>query len=321
MIQSLAGNGITFPINTQLNFNVTDQGATSNNGVGMSFGSDDGGTSTNTDGGGFAFTVGQGNGTGVIGSHQIIGTSDTNPSLSSTLSEITHTVEPSVTNGQQFIGQNILVDHGNASNLTNSTGALVGQTINVQSDGTGGVSIGTNLYATLTAAGAKTITRHQFLDLVPNIDTATTVTDLIGINLETEAGSGAATNYFGLDIASDWKVGTGLNVRSAGNQRVMPIKGVQTTTLGVAATTFAVTEDVITLTGDGGGNTIATITGGYAGQEITIIFTDGNVTITDDNTHAANSVDLSAAFTGADDTTLKLVFDGTSWYEISRSVN
>lgn len=92
-------------------------------------------------------------------------------------------------------------------------------------------------------------------------------------------------------------------------------------TLGVAATTFAVTSTGISLTGDGGGNTIATITGYSAGGELTIIFTDGNVTITDDNSHAANSVDLSAAFTGSDDTTLKLRYDGTSWYEISRSTN
>ena len=48
-------------------------------------------------------------------------------------------------------------------------------------------------------------------------------------------------------------------------------------------------------------NTIATITGGVNGQHLTLIFVDGLVTITDDNTHGANSVDLSA-FTSADDT-------------------
>jgi len=77
----------------------------------------------------------------------------------------------------------------------------------------------------------------------------------------------------------------------------------------------------VTVTGDAGGNTIATITGGVAGQLVTLIFVDALVTISDDNTHAANSVDLSAAFTSADDTTLQLAFDGTSWYEVSRSVN
>jgi hypothetical protein len=77
----------------------------------------------------------------------------------------------------------------------------------------------------------------------------------------------------------------------------------------------------MTVTGDAGGNTIATITGGISGQELILIFVDALVTITDDNTHAANSVDLSAAFTSADDVVLKLVFDGTSWYEVSRSIN
>lgn len=33
------------------------------------------------------------------------------------------------------------------------------------------------------------------------------------------------------------------------------------------------------------------------------------------------TVDLSAAFTSADDTVLQIIYDGTSWYEVSRSVN
>ena len=93
------------------------------------------------------------------------------------------------------------------------------------------------------------------------------------------------------------------------------------TTLGASVTTFAVSSTGITLTGDSGGNTIATITGFTRAEELTITFTGGNVTITDDNSHAANSVDLSAALTGADDMTLKIRFNGTSWYEVSRSTN
>ena len=95
-------------------------------------------------------------------------------------------------------------------------------------------------------------------------------------------------------------------------------------TLGVGVTTFVVTGNVITITGDGGGNTIATITGALTGTLLTLIFVDANVTITDNDAHAANSVDLAGAatdFTSADDTTLQLVFNGTSWYEVSRSVN
>jgi len=92
-------------------------------------------------------------------------------------------------------------------------------------------------------------------------------------------------------------------------------------TLGAGVTTFAVTGEVMVITGDAGTNTVATITGGLTGQELFLLFTDGNVTITDTDAHTANTVDLSAAFTSADDTTLTLVFDGTSWYEKCRSVN
>ena len=103
-----------------------------------------------------------------------------------------------------------------------------------------------------------------------------------------------------------------------GGQIATPL---QTATLGAGVTTLAITSNVLVLTGDGGGNTIATFTGGVAGQLLTIIFVDGLVTITDTDAHTANTVDLSAAFTSADDTVLQLVFDGTSWYEVSRSVN
>jgi len=95
----------------------------------------------------------------------------------------------------------------------------------------------------------------------------------------------------------------------------------QTPTLGVGVTTLAITKNVVTLTGHVDDNTLGTITGGLAGQTITIICTDAKVTITDTNAHTANTVDLSAAFTSADDTVLSLIYDGTSWYEVSRSVN
>lgn len=95
----------------------------------------------------------------------------------------------------------------------------------------------------------------------------------------------------------------------------------QSKTLGNGATTMAITRDVVIVTGDGGGNTLATITGGVDGQVLKLIFVDALVVITDDDTHAANSCDLSAAFTSADDKTLQLVYDGTNWYELSRSIN
>jgi len=97
----------------------------------------------------------------------------------------------------------------------------------------------------------------------------------------------------------------------------------QATTLGVGVTTFAVTRNVATITGDGAGNTIATITAGGVGL-YTFIFTGTNITITDTDAHTANTVDLAGTatnFTSADDKVLQLVFDGTSWYEVSRSTN
>ncbi len=98
--------------------------------------------------------------------------------------------------------------------------------------------------------------------------------------------------------------------------------GTQATTLPAAATTFAATTNMAILTGDGGSNTLATITGAPPGTTLKILCTDALVTITDDNTHAADSVDLSAAFTCADDTTLTLSnYAGVSWYEDSRSIN
>lgn len=95
-------------------------------------------------------------------------------------------------------------------------------------------------------------------------------------------------------------------------------------TLLAAATTFEVTaikDKTVLLTGDAGGNTIATITGLNPGDHLVIIFQDSNVTITDNPAGTADTINLSAAFTSAANTTLMLVYDGTSLFEVSRSVN
>jgi len=99
------------------------------------------------------------------------------------------------------------------------------------------------------------------------------------------------------------------------------VRGKQTTTLGVAATSLVVTNAFIVLTGDGGANTLATLTGAPGVMVLRILFVDALVTITDTDAHTADTVDLNAAFTSADDTTLTLLYDGISWYETSRSVN
>lgn len=92
-------------------------------------------------------------------------------------------------------------------------------------------------------------------------------------------------------------------------------------TLAAGATALAITSDTVKVTGDALGNTIATITGGLSGQRLTLIFVDNLVTITDTAATTANTVNLSAAFTSAANTTLTLVFDNNKWFEVSRSVN
>ena len=86
------------------------------------------------------------------------------------------------------------------------------------------------------------------------------------------------------------------------------------------ATDFHVTSNYMVLTG-AAAVTIARIIGGYEGQSIVLGFTDGNVTITDDASGNAVTVNLSAAFTGSANDIIELMYNGTSWREVSRSVN
>ena len=97
---------------------------------------------------------------------------------------------------------------------------------------------------------------------------------------------------------------------------------IQTTTLGVGATTFAITTNNITLTGDGGANTLGTITAAEIGIYI-IEFVDANITVTDTDAGTADTIDLtgSSDLTSADDTILMLYYNGVSFLEVSRSVN
>lgn len=67
---------------------------------------------------------------------------------------------------------------------------------------------------------------------------------------------------------------------------------------------------------NGGATTITNFTGGKIGQQITLLFTDANTTVTD----GAN-IKLSAAFTSTADDTMRLIYNGTAWFELSRSVN
>lgn len=66
------------------------------------------------------------------------------------------------------------------------------------------------------------------------------------------------------------------------------------------------------------GTTITAFDDGVKGQEITIIFTTNNTTITDS---ASIQLNGGVDFTGTTNDVLRLIYDGTTWFEVSRSVN
>jgi len=88
------------------------------------------------------------------------------------------------------------------------------------------------------------------------------------------------------------------------------------------ATTFSVASDYMVLTG-AAAVTIARILGGREGQILTLEFTDANVTITEDASANADTVNLSgiANFVSTANDILQLIYNGTSWKEVSRSAN
>lgn len=91
-------------------------------------------------------------------------------------------------------------------------------------------------------------------------------------------------------------------------------------TIASGATDFKVGASYMVLTGEAA-VTIAKIIGGREGMILTLEFVDANIAITDDATAAADTVNLSAAFTSTANDTMQLIFNGISWREISRSVN
>jgi hypothetical protein len=120
-------------------------------------------------------------------------------------------------------------------------------------------------------------------------------------------------------VADSLQIGTGFRAKTTGQHAGVR----ETVTLGVAAATFAIGSQSIEVTGDAGANAVTTITGAIGGQFLLIQFVDALVTIVNDDAHTADTIDLVGAvdFVGADDSILLLWYDGTSWYEVSRSVN
>jgi len=65
-----------------------------------------------------------------------------------------------------------------------------------------------------------------------------------------------------------------------------------------------------------GATTITAFDDGYAGQQLTLLFTNTNTTLSD-----AGTLALTGAFTSTANDSVVLLFDGTNWIELSRSVN
>lgn len=192
-----------------------------------------------------------------------------------------------------------------------------------------------------TASTAGTQVLMTFSGLVTGVGqrmVANSLTSGIMLDLESSAAGMAGSYIRCFDGAAvDFSVGVDGRVVLAGSAGIAAIAvtaGDITTadgamasareqvTLAAAAAAIAVDSNVVEVTGDGGGNSVTTITGGVAGQILVLIFVDGNVTIVDDNAHGANTIDIVGANTTfADDATLTLIFDGTSWYELTRSIN
>jgi hypothetical protein len=70
-----------------------------------------------------------------------------------------------------------------------------------------------------------------------------------------------------------------------------------------------------------GATTITAFDNGAVGQRIVIIFSTANTTIQDASVGGVIQLAGGANFVGSANDTLELIFDGTNWYELTRSVN
>jgi hypothetical protein len=78
--------------------------------------------------------------------------------------------------------------------------------------------------------------------------------------------------------------------------------------------------DLFTLT-NSVATTITAFNGAEIGQRVLFIFADANTTIQDASIGGVIQLAGGANFVGSANDTLELVWDGTNWYEVSRSVN
>ena len=122
---------------------------------------------------------------------------------------------------------------------------------------------------------------------------------------------------------NDTDIATNASNINANANEISYLKAQQTIDLS-GATSFNSENKSLTLLNDSLGlGPLDTITGAEAGQKIVIIFQTG-ITVTDNDSASLNTINLegtSTDFSADQYDTLELIYDGTSWYEISRSVN
>ena len=176
-----------------------------------------------------------------------------------------------------------------------------------------------DFYATITTGAArKKIVLDNGVDLVSGrVPFATTNGRLVDDADMTFSGSTLTVTNLTASTGAAIGVATGTSLAVSGKLS----STATAVTIAAAATTFAITSNVVTVTGDALANIVATITGGVSGQLLTLIFVDALVTITDDATGTADTVNLSGAFVSTANDTLTLVYNGTSWREVARSLN
>lgn len=140
-------------------------------------------------------------------------------------------------------------------------------------------------------------------------------------------GSINSNTPLSLEEDGDVEIGvSGQEVRVLGNldHQGDTTRTIQTVTLAAAATTLAATNDMISVTPDGGGNTVASITGSNVGQIVYVRKVGGNsLTFTDSGSGAsAHEFHLSADWVpGAGDTLVLARWTANNWIEISRTNN
>lgn len=226
-----------------------------------------------------------------------------------------------------YVGTSYLEWNGNAVLFANDTKAIGGTGNKIQNYyGSDNIYLGgKSQTATMYISGENTIA---------GTDSSLILSAASGIPTITAMHTGSFTNggrrfYTGADtlgLFNGAKTGRDSTffILQTGGTRTTGMYGnnsEQAVTVAASATTFAVLKNNVAVTGDAGGNTVATITGGGAIGLYTFRFVDDKITITDTGDGTANTVNLSGAFTSSANDIMTLYWNGTSWYEASRSVN